>query len=138
MIRRAVAASSPGCSRLSMTAVWVWVIGVGRFMASMMAAVPAEEQASLTRQRWWSSPTSAMAGIAIVTIANSTVGLLLASRQGGGRMGAILLAAGLALAAVPVRLRGRGQSWRCATRSTRSRTRCSCIGPASYALRDTR
>jgi len=84
---------------VSMTAAWVWVIAEGEFMNSMMEAAPAEQQLSL-REGWWIVAYVAMVGIAIVTLANATVGLLLASRRGGGRIGAILLAAGVALAAV--------------------------------------
>ena len=82
---------------VSMTAAWVWVMAEGEFIDSMMEAVPAEVQLT---QGWWIVFYAAMVGMLIVTLANATVGLLLASRRGGGRMGAILLAAGVALAAV--------------------------------------
>ena len=85
---------------VSMSVAWVWVIAEGGYMSSMMGAVPAEEQLSLN-QGWWIVAYVAMAGLAIVSLANATVGLLLASRRGGGRMGAILLSAGVANAAVP-------------------------------------
>ncbi len=85
---------------VSMTTAWAWVIAEGEFMDSMMEAVPAEQQLSLD-QGWWIVAYAAMAGLLIVTLANATVGLLLASRRGGGRMGAILLAAGVTIAAVP-------------------------------------
>jgi hypothetical protein len=98
MIRRIVAVLA-WLLTIAMTALWVWVIAEGEFMDSMMEAVPAEEQLSLT-QGWWIVAYAAMAGLAIVTLANATVGLLLASRRGGGRIGAILLAAGVAIAAV--------------------------------------
>lgn len=84
---------------VSMTVAWVWVIAEGEFMDSMMGSVPAEEQLALN-QGWWIVAYAAMAGLAIVSLANATVGLLLASRRGGGRMGAILLAAGAAIASV--------------------------------------
>ena len=84
----------------SMTVAWAWVIAEGDYMNSMMEAVPAEQQPSLT-QGWWIVAYVAMAGLLIVTLANATVGLLLASRRGGGRMGAILLVGGVAMAAVP-------------------------------------
>ena len=42
-----------------------------------------------------------MAGILVVTVAYATVGLLLALRPGGGRMGAILLVGSAVFAAVP-------------------------------------
>jgi hypothetical protein len=85
---------------VSMTAAWVWVIAEGEFMNSMLEAVPAEQQLNLT-ESWWIVFYAAMVGMLIVTLANATVGLLLARRRGGGRMGAILLAAGVAIAAVP-------------------------------------
>ena len=44
---------------------------------------------------------AAMAGILVVTVAYATVGLLLALRPGGGRMGAILLVGSAVFAAVP-------------------------------------
>ena len=99
MIRRSVAVLA-WLLAVSMTALWVWVIVLGEYMTSMMAAVPAEERLSLN-EGWWIVAYVAMAGVAIVTIANSTVGFLLASRHGGGRMGVILLAAGVTFAAVP-------------------------------------
>jgi hypothetical protein len=85
---------------VSITVAWVWVIVEGEFMNSMMAAVPAEQQLALN-QGWWLVAYAAMVGLAIVTLANATVGLFLASRRGGGRMGAILLITGVATAAVP-------------------------------------
>ena len=117
---------------LFMTATWVWVIAEGQFMEAMLSAVPAEEQLSLT-QGWWIVTYVAMVGIAIVTIANATVGLLLASRRGGGRMGAILLAAGVAFAAVPF---GYAVGGSMALRDPLDPVANALflIGPASYAL----
>ena len=85
---------------VTMNALWAWVIAQGEFMDSMMAVVPAEQQASLD-QGWWILAYTAMAGLLIVSLGNATIGLLLASRHGGGRMGAILLTAGVSIAAVP-------------------------------------
>jgi len=85
---------------VAMTVAWAWVLVQGDYMDSMMAAVPAEQQLSLT-QGWWLVAYVAIAGLGIVTLANATVGLLLAARRGGGRMGAILLVGGVAMAAVP-------------------------------------
>ena len=99
MIRRGVAVLT-WLLTVSLTVVWAWVFVLGEFMSSMMEAVPAEQQLSLN-QGWWIVAYVAIAGLAIVTLANATVGLLLASRRGGGRIGAILLVAGLANAAVP-------------------------------------
>ena len=44
---------------------------------------------------------AALTGILVVTFAYATVGLLLALRPGGGRMGAILIVGSAAFAAVP-------------------------------------
>src|SRR4026208_743312 len=85
---------------VSMTVAWVWVIALGDFMEAMLSAAPGGGRLSLP-QGWGMVAYAAMVGVAIVTIANSTVGLLLATRQGGGRMGTILLAGGVAFAAVP-------------------------------------
>ena len=99
MIRRSFAVLA-WLFAVSMTAAWAWVLAEGKYMDSMMEAVPAERQPALT-QDWWIVAYAAIVGMAIVTVANATVGLLLASRRGGGRMGAILLVAGVAMAAVP-------------------------------------
>ena len=98
MIRHSVAVLA-WLLAVAMTVAWAWVIVKGEFMAAMMGTVPAEEQLSLN-QGWWIVAYAAMAGLLLVTLANATVGLLLASRRGGGRMGAILLAAGVSIAGV--------------------------------------
>lgn len=117
---------------VSMTASWVWVIAQGEYMNSMMEAVPAEQQLSLN-QGWWIVFYVATSGFAIVTLSNATVGLLLASRRGGGRMGAILLAAGAAFAAVPF---GYVVGGSLALRDPLDPVANALflIGPASYAL----
>ena len=132
MIRRAVAVLA-WLLTVTMTALWAWVIAMGDFMNSMMAAVPAEERLGLT-QGWWIVTYVAMVGIVIVTLANATVGLLLASRRGGGgRMGAILLAASVAFAAVPF---GYAVGGSLALRDPFDPVANALflIGPASYAL----
>jgi len=131
MIRRVVAVLA-WLLTISMTAAWVWVIAEGEYMDSMLSAVPAEEQASLS-QGWWMVAYAAMVGIAIVTLANATVGLLLASRRGGGRMGAILLAVGAALAAVPFGY-AVGGSLTLRDPLDPVANALFLIGPASYAL----
>jgi hypothetical protein len=75
----------------------------------------------------------AFAGFLIVTLANATVGLLLASRRGGGRMGAILLVAGVAMAAVPF---GYAVGGSLALRDPLNPVANALflIGPASYAF----
>jgi hypothetical protein len=117
---------------VSMTAAWVWAIVEGEFMNSMMASTPAQEQLALT-QGWWIVAYVAMSGFLVVTLANATVGLLLASRRGGGRMGAILLAAGVAMAAVPF---GYAVGGSLALRDPRDpiATALFLIGPALYTL----
>jgi hypothetical protein len=117
---------------VSMTGAWAWVIAEGEFMSSMMEAVPAEEQVNLN-QGWWIVAYAAMAGLAIVTFANATVGLFLASRPGGGRLGAILLAAGVGIAAVPF---GYAVGGSLALRDPLDPMASALflIGPASYAF----
>jgi hypothetical protein len=117
---------------LVMSAAWVWVIVEGEFMHSMMASVPAEQQAGLN-QGWWIVAYAAMAGLFIVTLGNATVGLLLASRRGGGRMGAILLAAAVAIAATPF---GYAVGGSLAIRDPLDPLASALflIGPASYAF----
>ena len=117
---------------VSMTVAWVWVIALGDFMEAMMSAVPAQQQLSLN-QGWWMVAYGAMAGVAIVTVANSTVGLLLATRQGGGRIGAILLAGALAFAAVPFGY-AVGGSLALANPVDPFGNALFLLGPASYAL----
>jgi hypothetical protein len=117
---------------VAMTAAWAWVIAQGDFMAAMMSAVPAEQQLGLT-QGWWIVSYTAIVGVAIVTLANATVGLLLASRRGGGRMGMILLAGGVAFAAVPF---GYAVGGSLALRNPLDPVANALflLGPASYAL----
>lgn len=131
MIRRSVAVLA-WLLTLAMTVAWVWVIAEGEFMDSKMASVPAEQQSSLT-QGWWIVTYAAMAGIAIVTLANATIGLLLATRRGGGRMGSILLAAAVAFAAVPF---GYAVGGILALRNPLDpiANALLLLGPASYAL----
>jgi hypothetical protein len=117
---------------VSMTVAWAWVIAEGEFMDSMMATVPADQQVGLN-QGWWIVAYVAMAGLAIVSLANSTVGLVLASRRGGGRMGAILLVAGVASSAVPF---GYAVGGSLALRNPLDPVASALflIGPASYAF----
>ena len=131
MIRRSVAVLA-WLTTLVMTASWAWVIVEGEFMAAMMGSVPAEQQLSLT-QGWWVVAYAAMAGVLIVTLANATVGVFLASRSGGGRMGAILLAAGALFAAVPFGY-AVGGSFAIRDPLDPVANALFLIGPASYAL----
>jgi hypothetical protein len=117
---------------VSMTAAWASVIAEGSFMAAMMGAVPAQEQLTLN-QGWWIIAFVAMVGVLLVTLANATVGLFLAPRRGGGRMGAILLTASLAFAAVPF---GYAVGGSLALRDPLDPVASALflIGPATYAL----
>lgn len=83
----------------SMNALWIWALVSGRFMESMYALLPAEEQRAA--QATIVVTYLAMAGIVAVTLAYATVGLLLSWRSGGGRIGSILLAGAATFAAVP-------------------------------------
>jgi len=85
---------------VSMDALVIWALVDGTFLGSMLASLPAEEQRALA-QGMIAVTYSAMAGIIAVTLAYATVGLLLAPRRGGGRVGAIVLAGGATFAAVP-------------------------------------
>jgi hypothetical protein len=131
VIRRVVAVLA-WLLTVSMTVAWAWVIVEGSFMAAMMGAAPAQEQLTLS-QGWWLVAYVAMAGVLLITIANATVGLLLAPRRGGGRMGAILLAASIAFAAVPF---GYAVGGSLALRDPLDPVASALllIGPASYAL----
>jgi hypothetical protein len=131
VIRRTVAVLA-WLLTVSMTVTWAWVIAEGSFMAAMMGAAPAQEQLTLS-QGWWLVAYVAMAGVLLITIANATVGLLLAPRRGGGRMGAILLAASLTFAAVPF---GYAVGGSLALRDPLDPVASALllIGPASYAL----
>ena len=83
----------------SMNGLWIWALVSGRFMDSMQAFLTAEEQQAA--QATIVVTYLAMVGIVAVTLAYATVGLLLAWRPGGGRVGAILLAGGVVFTAVP-------------------------------------
>ena len=82
----------------SMNALVLWALADG-FIATMLASLPAEEQ--VNPGGWVVVVYAAVAGLIAVTVAYATIGLLLAWRRGGGKVGAILLAGGAVLAAVP-------------------------------------
>ena len=83
-----------------MNALWVWAVVGGGFLDAMFAKLTAEQQTLLTPEMI-AVTYGAMAGILVVTIAYATVGLLLAVRPGGGRIGAILLVGSAVFGAVP-------------------------------------
>ena len=99
MTRRIVAVTA-WLAIAAMNALWVWAIVGGGFLDAMFASLSVEEQRLLT-PGMLAVTYAAMAGILVVTIAYATVGLLLAVRPGGGRMGAILLIGSAVFAAVP-------------------------------------
>src|SRR5206468_7056027 len=84
----------------ALNALWVWAVVAGGFLDAMFANLTLEQQQLLTPEMI-AVTYGAMAGILVVTTAYATVGLLLAVRPGGGRMGAILLVGSAVFAAVP-------------------------------------
>ena len=70
-------------------------------MTTMFASLSSRGTDSLLTPGMLAVTYAAMTGILVVTIAYATVGLLLALRPGGGRMGAILLVGSAVFAAVP-------------------------------------
>ncbi len=98
MTRRAVCVVA-WLATASMDALVIWALVDGTFLGSMLASLPAEQRAF--QEGMLVVAYAAIAGIMAVTLAYATVGLLLASRRGGGRVGAILLAGGASFAAVP-------------------------------------
>jgi hypothetical protein len=83
-----------------MNALWVWAVVGGGFLDAMFASLSVEDQRLIT-PGMLAVTYGAMTGILVVTLAYATVGLLLAVRPGGGRMGAILLGGSAVFAAVP-------------------------------------
>jgi len=84
----------------TLNGLWVWAVVAGGFLDVMFAKLTAEQLQLLTPQMI-AVTYGAMVGILVVTIAYATVGLLLAVRPGGGRIGAILLLGSAVFAAVP-------------------------------------
>lgn len=99
MTRRVVAVTA-WLTIVAMNALWVWAVVGGGFLDAMLASLSPEEQQLLTPEMF-AVTYAAMTGILVVTMANATVGLLLALRPGGGRMGAILIVGSAIFAAVP-------------------------------------
>jgi hypothetical protein len=84
----------------AMNALWVWAVVGGGFLDAMFASLSVEDQRLIT-PGMLAVTYGAMTGILVVTLAYATVGLILAVRPGGGRMGAILLLGSAVFAAVP-------------------------------------
>jgi hypothetical protein len=98
MTRRVVAIAA-WLLTASMNVLWARALMLGAFMDSMSALLPADEARAAENTIVVSY--LAMAGIVAVTLAYATVGLLLAWRPGGGRVGAILLVGSVTFTAVP-------------------------------------
>lgn len=98
MTRRVVAITA-WLTVAAMNALWAWALASGVVMEAMYALLTADERRAA--QATVVVTYLALAGIVAVTVAYATVGLLLASRPGGGRVGAILLAGSVAFTAVP-------------------------------------
>ena len=99
MTRRAAAVAA-WLGIAALNALWIWAVVAGGFLDVMFAKLTAEQLQLLTPEMI-AVTYAALAGILVVTIAYATVGLLLAVRPGGGRMGAILLVGSAVFAAVP-------------------------------------
>jgi hypothetical protein len=99
-VTRRIVALSVWLAVAAMNALWIWAVGPGEFMAYTYASLAVEEQQLLT-PGMITLTYAAFTGIFVVTIAYATVGMLLALRRGGGRMGAVLLLGSAVFAAVP-------------------------------------
>jgi hypothetical protein len=99
MTRRAAAVAA-WLGIAALNTLWVWAVVAGGFLDVMFAKITAEQRQLLTPEMI-AVTYGAMAGILVVTTAYATVGLLLAVRPGGGRMGTILLVGSAVFAAVP-------------------------------------
>ena len=80
---------------LLMGVTMFWTLTAGGFLAAMAEGSAAVDESVLALSY------VAIGSIVAVTMAYATVGLLIAARTGGGRVGAVLLAGGLAFAAIP-------------------------------------
>jgi len=99
MTRRAAAVAA-WLGIAALNALWLWAVVAGAFLDVMFAKLTADQLQLLTPEMI-AVTYAAMAGILVVTTAYATVGLLLAVRPGGGRMGAILLVGSAVFAAIP-------------------------------------
>ena len=99
MTRRIVALAA-WLAIAAMNALWIWAIVSGGFLDTMFASLSVEDQRLIT-PGMLAVTYGAMSSILVVTMAYATVGLLLAVRPGGGRMGTILLGGSAVFGAVP-------------------------------------
>ena len=133
MTRRASAVAA-WLAIAAMNALWLWAIVAGGFLDVMFAKLAAEQLRLLTPEMI-AVTYAAMTGILVVTTAYATVGLLLAVRPGGGRMGRSCSS----VARCSPRCHSATRSparWRSGTPSTRSRT-CSCCWAPRWSRWDT-
>lgn len=93
-MRRAVAVAVLMATVL-MDAAMLWVLTAGGFLEDM-----ATEQATIS-DAMRVLTYGAITAIVAVTLSYATVGVLLATRSGAGRLGTVLLAGGLSFAAIP-------------------------------------
>ena len=94
MIRLVVAA----CAWTTTAALGIatfWTLTIGGYLGELAEGNAAVDETMLA------TTYLALGFIIGITIAYATVGLLLATRTGGGRVGAVLLAGGLSFAAIP-------------------------------------
>ena len=94
MIRRAAAVSAWATTAF-LNVSMLWTLVAGAFLEAM-----AQGQAAISDDMLVLT-YAAIAAISAVTLCYATVGLLLATRPGGGRVGSVLLAGGLLFAAIP-------------------------------------
>jgi len=94
VIRRAAAVTAWATTAL-LNVSMLWTLFAGAFLEAM-----AQGQAAISDDMLVLA-YGAIGAIAAVTMSYSTVGLLLATRPGGGRVGSVLLAGGLLFAAIP-------------------------------------
>lgn len=92
---RSVLAVAAWLATVLMDALMYWVLTAGGFLDQMAAGQPAVtgDMRALTY--------ASLAAFVAVTLSYATVGLLLATRSGAGRIGTVLLAGGLSFAAIP-------------------------------------
>ncbi len=81
-------------------ALWIWGLFGSGFLDYMFGRMTAADQQQVTPELL-AVTYGALAGIVLVTLSYATVGLVLASRTRGGRMGAILLVCSALFTAVP-------------------------------------
>ena len=92
---RLVAAACAWMTTAALGIAMLWTLTVGGYLGELAEGNAAVDETMLA------TTYLALGFIIAITIAYATVGLLLATRTGGGRVGAVLLAGGLSFAAIP-------------------------------------